>query len=193
MLVVKSANRKLGSGVSAIYAQASTCPADCPMSRLCYAKKGHTAMAFRRAKAWPEIISDIRCKLPVGGLLRLCVSGDMPNEPEIMSDLIHACHERAGQAWGYSHKVPGFVSGNVVVRESHEDGKRALDRQRAGFPVAVACKEWSDKPSGFLSCPNQLSGGRITCKDCRLCWTRPDKAGQGRTRAFVSRCIDNRC
>jgi hypothetical protein len=196
ILVLDSANVKLGSGVAATYASIEvTCPTTCALrNRGCYAQYGKVALTATRLDAstraapvgpWhvasEEAAAIDAIATPEGRPLRLQVSGDA-RSPEAAATLAGAAWgwlaRGGGPVWGYTHAwrdVLRDVWGRVSILASVDhtsQGCAALERGYA--PAAITGPHPADGRAytrhgvTWIPCPQQTRGR--TCVECRLCW-----------------------
>lgn len=174
----------------------ATCPATCAyLGNGCYAESGNVAMHQRRASA--DTTPALRAAavafvwaVRTGRLARLHVSGDFERAGKLdvayvrglcqLADKVNALAGRArGEtiAWSYTH-IPVRRSARMVrVLAAHGISVRFSDH--AG-PRGAVVAPFTSLPAlrakhptvRFAKCPAQLRD--TTCRDCTLCWTRPD-------------------
>ena len=209
-VIPASQNRKLG-GIPSTWASSATCPPSCGLKNAgCYAEQGYMRAHWRRTaeEGWPwGLFLRQLGELPrvAGGLLRHWVAGDFPGsgdalDPTIALDLAYAC--RGLTSFGFTHRVVGPDCAEAARRlgmhllSSCEDSQKAQAYLSAGLRVALVVP--SDMTQRRLRarwkratiCPEQLTDGRVTCAQCRLCVNPKIELIAFRTHGAVSRVLD---
>lgn len=188
----KPKNKKLGEGVATTYLpvgtveDGGTCPSTCPfLGNGCYAQKGRVNLHVRATMGCNPIeeAEMIRTASPKPGqMLRLHVSGDFVSNAHLKAvDAAVAVWtaKGGGGAWAYTHNWRELDPKNakhfnlIASVHSIEDGIAAKAAGYKSFALATAKhdgkKAYFAEGEKMLPCPQQTSGGAVTCKDCRLC------------------------
>lgn len=186
-LVDLSHNGKTGT-MPAVYGAKKLCPLSCALYSECYGKQGHTNIHFNAADNGVDFDSMLAWikKLPMD-IWRLWVTGDFPHDNGQVDRnkvLAMAAANKKRKLIAYSHHLP--TAHNLAVFQ---------DAKNAGFHVNISCdsvddikstmaaglsavtytsatdtrKKWNDDGISFVTCPNQSSAKKPTCRDCRLC------------------------
>lgn len=189
-LVKKSSNKKLG-GIPSSYTEQKSCPVDCTMREVCYAKTGyHTRLNWdkvsnhERGTDWHTFCESI-AQLKPNTLWRHNVAGDLPHlfgdiDTELLTELVNANVGKQGYTYTH-HKLNNHNHGALLlsnsmgftVNKSCENLSDADDAIRRGIPAV--CVIASDKEAPKVSpkgtktvvCPAQTSDA--TCSTCGLC------------------------
>lgn len=169
----------------------STCPA-CPYFKNgCYAHGGNVAIHAQSAAVSQEAALVAAIGAMTWGALtsrpcRLHVSGDFGQSWEeaepYVRELVRAANEvreRFGpvQAWTYTH-LPQTDLGLRLVQEMRENGifVRWSDFVGSGGAIVASFDDMINLREEYgqriAKCPAQLR--KVSCADCRLCWTHPD-------------------
>ena len=104
-LTIKSANIKTGPIPVSTTTKAS-CPTDCAMASACYAASGPLALHWAKVTAgergtdWATFTAQI-AQLPEGQLWRHNQAGDLPQDPVLIGQLVHANAGKRG--FTYTH------------------------------------------------------------------------------------------
>lgn len=179
-------NSKLGEGIASFSLQAgSTCPgASAFCASACYAKKGFIMFPqnqARYAKNFAESLTDnfvdkLVEEIHTAGVrtVRIHPSGDFYSIEYVRAWTQAAKRLPWVRFFGYtrSWRIPSFMPAleelralpNVVIYASMDDSMH--DKLPEGWPVAF---------TGDIAviygtlCPNQTSGGKVTCAQCRHC------------------------
>jgi hypothetical protein len=125
--------------------------------------------------------------------LRLHTVGDAPSE-EAAKILSEACEEYTAKmdkpVWTYTHAdVPRKAWGSVSVLKSVHTIDGAKRARAEGYAPALVTafdspRKWVDGGIEWIPCPNQTTGGKITCDTCRLCWNADKLHEKGKGIAF---------
>ena len=187
--VAKSRNAKLGPGVAATYRTPDTC-GPCGIASMCYARGRIFAIANRGTSDHAALRS-LADTLPIGGALRLNVSGDLFT-PDGTLDADHAAAASAValarpdvSVWTYTHgwrTLPADPIPGAVVNASCETAADLEAATAAGWPTVVVDAGGPDSLIGrtiagrrVVTCPAAVPGSTRTCSTCRLC-ARPRRA-----------------
>lgn len=197
MVVLLSANEKVGKAAATYAPIEGTCDPSCPFysadgepSAGCYAREGKVSMVERRiasglaglsadtiAAIEAAAIRDAAELVPAGRPLRVHVSGDCRTEKAARM-ISEACEVWPGDVWTYSHvwrTIPRSAWGRVSVLasvESVNDARRAMDR---GYAAAIVVDEHPADGKAYrvadmkiVPCPAQTRDD-VTCESCGLC------------------------
>ena len=189
-----SKNSKIGI-TAATYASRASCPKDCALWDVCYAKFGHVGFTTDRldravadagadaldvAVAEAKAISELTSGLP----LRLHVVGDCATNraAKVVSKAAVDYSARfKAPVWTYTHahrKVKRDSWGAVSVLASCETAKDAKLAMSRGYAAALVTgphpedgKAYHDAATGIkiIPCPAQTRDA-VQCHQCRLCW-----------------------
>jgi len=183
-----SKNEKTGP-MSAVYVGKDSCPISCALYRTCYAKQGHTNIHFDAAnsngKNFAELL-DWVSTLPLR-MWRYGVTGDLPGDGKSLcrdSILKLAKANKRRPVLAYSH-YPVTTENLTTLKAAREDGfvvnascdtLEDIKAARAAKVPAVTYtssddkrKAWTDDGLRFVTCPNQSTPTKPTCKECKLC------------------------
>lgn len=171
-----------------------TCNPDCPLSKKCYAKKGHLKGHWdkvsrgERGTDYPTFLNKIR-NLPYGQLWRHNQAGDMHQDVKYVDQLIAANRGRRGftyTSWDYPTEL--FLRAKrkgFTINKSCYSASSAADAASRGIPAvfsgaSVLYKKltaWTEYGVRFVVCPHKRdspSAKKVQCSTCQLCHTRPD-------------------
>ena len=196
MLYLESSSQAKTGDVPQTYTARTSCPADCPLKKGCYAAAGHCALVLKRCDSaesdkrgvvtWGQLARKVDESRAAGkDLIRHGVSGDLaaPGSNLIDHDYLRGlCAAYAGLAYGYTHCVQceeddralkeaaaaGFVLSYSCETEAEAD--RAVSH---GIPAVIVWPKGTTIPAKtagghrLVQCPQQTRG--IKCADCRLC------------------------
>jgi hypothetical protein len=182
-----SLNAKTGP-MPAVYGSKQLCPLSCALYDECYGKQGHTNIHFNAAANGIDFDSMLAWikKLPMD-IWRLWVTGDFPHNDGMVDRekvLAMAAANKKRKLIAYSHHLP--TDHNLSVFQ---------DAKKAGFHVNISCdtiadiqktvkaglsavtytsandtrKKWHEHGLDFVTCPNQSSSKKPTCRNCKLC------------------------
>jgi hypothetical protein len=189
-LTLKSANIKTGPIPVSTTTRAS-CPTDCAMASACYAASGPLALHWNKVTAgergtdWATFTQAI-AQLPDGQLWRHNQAGDLPRDPVLIGQLVHANIGKRG--FTYTHHRDAETLGWVkhandwgfTVNLSANDLADAdmLADKRAG-PVVVVLPSTATAntrtPAGrpVVICP-ATQRDNVSCATCQLCARQRD-------------------
>ena len=189
-LTLKSANVKTGPIPVSTTTRAS-CPTDCAMASACYAASGPLALHWAKVTAgargtdWPTFTQSI-ANLPEGQLWRHNQAGDLPRDPVLIGQLVHANAGRRG--FTYTHHRDAETIGWVrhanawgfTVNLSANDLQDAdmLAEKQCG-PVVVVLPSTATAntktPAGrpVVVCP-ATQRDNVSCATCQLCARQRD-------------------
>lgn len=195
--VERTANSKLsdpyGAGMSATYAQQSTCPPTCPLLGAgCYAEQGpgaFTTWRLNRAKVkTPAQVAQVEAnaiaQLSAWRRLRVHVVGDCrtPAAARIIGAAMVRYIRRHGRAaWTYTHawrQVTRADWKGAAVLASCETPAQARQATARGYPVALLVPEHASRQTyryhglSVLPCPAQFKTNDArgtTCERCQIC------------------------
>lgn len=184
-------NRKLGPGVASFSIPAGkTCPGAsewCSRPGVCYAGKGHFTFLQNMKKyqanfesmMQPDFVERVVAEIRASNVrdFRIHVSGDFTSPFMVLKWIEVARALPSVNLWAYTRSWR--LGGGLL---------RALEKLRAEPNVALYAsyddsiketppKDWLLAVTGDLFaigeempiCPNQMTGGRITCATCRIC------------------------
>lgn len=198
MVVLLSANEKVGAAAATYAPIEGTCDSSCPFYSAdgdqtagCYAREGKVAMVERRiamglrglsadtiAAIEAAAIRDAAELVPEGRPLRVHVSGDCRTEKGARM-ISEACEVWPGDVWTYSHvwrTIPRSAWGRISVLasvESVNDARWAMDR---GYAAAIVVDKHPADGKAYrvaddakiVPCPAQTRDD-VTCESCGLC------------------------
>ena len=199
----KTANAKLGRGMSATYSSSNTCPKACPfLKNGCYASEGfYTRLHWQkidsgeRGITFNELIKKIKA-LKENSTLRLNVAGDLPGNnnkisPTYLNKYIEAT--RHIKAYTYTH-YPIHIhnnlkllkqanNSNLVINVSTECENDAIKSVENNLPTVLVVKSTETRNSYKLKdAKGNIKGTVIicpqqtkgvSCSDCMACYNRP--------------------
>jgi len=186
-LINLSKNRKTGD-MPAVYGTRQSCPISCGLYNACYGKQGMTALHWAKDddKDFDDLITWID-KLNAN-IWRFGVVGDFPSinattlDREKISRMARANNKRTMLA--YSHfplnkeniETLQMANSNGLTINASCDSLDDVKKARAnGIPAVTYTKHndnrksWKNDGIQFVTCPNQSSDKRPTCRDCKLC------------------------
>lgn len=154
---------------------------------------------FDRARLVDMLTSEIRAhvaRLPKGSrvVVRIHEAGDFisPEHAHAWGDVIDALPEVQFYGYSRSWSVPAIAAAlralntypNAVIRRSHDNANEWM-HDNSGAPgafisgrVARVVKGVTVKPAdvprhvGAVTCPEQLTGGKVDCASCGICWEK---------------------
>lgn len=181
----------------ATYAGSVSCPPDCPLFKVCYAKQYPTVFVARRVDAeavghTPVEIAREEANgidmLPGNVFLRLHVYGDSTTEEgtRLIADACGRYLDRGGEAaftFTHAHNVPREAWGRVNVLRSCERPSQVRRAWADGYAAAIVVPENAETKAAFVRkkkftyrgltvvpCPQQ-TGAAPDCQRCGLCWS----------------------
>lgn len=189
-ITLKSANAKTGPIPVSTTTRAS-CPTDCAMASACYAASGPLALHWNKVTAgargtdWTTFTQAI-AQLPDGQLWRHNQAGDLPRNPVLIGQLVHANSGRRG--FTYTHHRDAATLGWIrhanawgfTVNLSANDLADAdyLAEKQCGPVVVVlpsTTTENTKTPAGrtVVVCP-ATQRDNVSCATCQLCARQRD-------------------
>lgn len=191
LFVERSRNSKIGP-IPATYTEPKSCPNSCPLKAGgCYAKGGHTRMAWDRAKSdgitWAKLCASI-AKLATGQLWRHNVAGDLPHKlGVILGDRLQQLVEanRGKRGFTYTHHNPRTPDNHGIIKWANSNGFTvnlsantlsevdALVDLKIGPVVTVLPENQTTntttaKGRVVVVCP-ATQRDEVTCSTCKLC------------------------
>jgi hypothetical protein len=189
LFVLNSQNAKL-RGTAASYHSSDTCWSGCGMRDACYAKTGHTSLAWKRCDdkglSWPAFVVALGRLLP-GERYRYGVCGDLPG---VAAEVDAAKLAELGRAtskavsWAYTHKPTGagyrknalaiaaqnrrpglainLSADNLAQADEYVD--RAIGPVVVVLPKDTATSQRTPKGRLVVVCPASL--GQASCSTC---------------------------
>jgi len=189
-LTLKSANAKTGP-IPVSTTTKESCPTDCAMRSECYAASGPLALHWskvtkgERGTDWATFAQSI-AQLPAGQLWRHNQAGDLPRDPVLIGQLVHANTGRRGftyshhrdqqsidwirhaNAWGFTVNLSANNLADADTLADHHAGpvvvvlpstQTSNTKTPAGRPVVV--------------CP-ATQRDDVSCETCQLCARQRD-------------------
>ena len=195
-LKVGTANKKTGR-MAVVYRPRTTCPASCPFrTGGCYAAGRIEAIARFGCEGDAWVDQAVR-EVPVGGMLRQVVVGDLLGadgrlDGVYVRGMLRLARLRADvRQGGYTHAhamasvaaaVRRLGRAGVVINASCESAAQAATASLAGMLPVMVLTGADDPAIGstidgrrVIVCPAQTRDG-VQCVRCGLCW-RSDTAG----------------
>jgi hypothetical protein len=186
-------NAKLGPGVATTYRPVGpTCPPDCAIAAVCYAKRGRVAIHADRSEGRRDALR----KAAGNTLIRHLVSGDWFREAadgrklvdrNMLTEAIELhtqCPWLTG--WGYTHGAerlhragfgPGSWPANFRILASCETEERRAKLKQYGWQTARVITDKCQKAPDEFLCPVDSqkrakvpANQRTTCARCRRCF-----------------------
>lgn len=191
LFVERSRNSKTGP-IPVTYTESKSCPSSCPLKAGgCYAKAGHTRMAWDRVPTdggtWTDLCKNI-ARLAFDTLWRMNVAGDLPHtdgiiDTEKMVRLVDANINKRG--FTYTHHDPRKRKNANIIRYANNFGFTinlsannvsevdALVDLRVGPVVTVLPENQTSnlmtaKGRTIVVCP-ATQRDDVTCATCKLC------------------------
>lgn len=189
-LTLKSANAKTGPIPVSTTSKAS-CPTDCAMASACYAASGPLALHWNKVTSgergtdWATFTALI-AGLPAGQLWRHNQAGDLPQDPVLIGQLVHANIGRRG--FTYTHhrdaETLGWVKhanawGFTVNLSANELADADYLADKKVGPVVVILPSMATAntktPAGrpVVVCP-ATQRDNVSCATCQLCARQRD-------------------
>ena len=170
---------------------ADTCPPDCRLFSVCYAKTGNVNIHWTalnkgaRGYSLTELCADIK-RLPGGTLWRHNVAGDLPGtgaaiDTAALDKITRANRGRRGFTYTHKHTNPANIAAikratdaGLVINLSADNAAHADELAAHGMPLVTVIPSDAPKvtrtPRGrkVILCPAEFSK-KITCSNCGLC------------------------
>jgi hypothetical protein len=192
-VVTNGENAKMGLGVGTTYRPVGdTCPPDCGLLKLCYAKRGNVNIHQQHSK------HDDHDLMKLGGntLVRHLVSGDwlktIANGRKILDRAlvagVIALHEKCPwlTGWGYTHAIerfdkagitPASLPNNFHLLASCDTAEQKAQANANGWRTARVIDELTDKQPDEFVCPVDAAKRkgipqerRTNCALCKACF-----------------------
>ena len=131
--------------------------------------------------------------------LRLHIGGDASSEKaaQRLAWAVETWRYRGGgAAWTFTHRWreihPG-AWGEISALASVESAEEAEEARRRGYVPAIVVERFPSRRAfrirgmrdDVIPCPNETSGGAVTCVECRLCLDAPALRRRGKAIAFA--------
>ena len=143
MLYLESSSQAKTGDVPQTYSARTSCPADCPLKKGCYAAAGHCALVLKRCDSsesdkkgvvtFGQLARKVDESRAAGrDLIRHGVSGDIAAPGSNVLDrryLKRLCAAYAGLAYGYTHCV-----------QCEEDDRALKEAAERGFVLSYSCE-----------------------------------------------------
>ena len=189
-LTLKSANVKTGP-IPVSTTTKDSCPTDCAMASACYAASGPLALHWNKVTAgdrgtdWTTFAQAV-AKLPDGQLWRHNQAGDLPKDPVLIGQLVHANIGRRG--FTYTHhrdaETLGWVKhandwGFTVNLSANDLADADMLADKHAGPVVVVLPSTATAntktPAGrtVVVCP-ATQRDNVSCATCQLCARQRD-------------------
>ena len=190
LVTISSSNQKIGPVAATYRPVGETCP-ECPIEKICYAKRGRAGMVARRSA---EKEDDLE-KASGVPLIRHLVSGDFFKKDSLGRSIIDRPYvkrlnewhnewaQRWTKGWTYTHGAkrlqaagfgPDHWHKSLTVLASCQSVEEAKDLQAAGWKTARVAADRTDLQDNEAICPYDLEKGtgphKTNCASCRMCF-----------------------
>lgn len=179
--------------VTALYSSRNTCPIRCPYKGCgCYGEQGPCNCVALKVdqRKWgvpASMLAEQVCQRGVLDIVRVNVVGDMaiPHTNHLNGEYVKLIAKTYNKSQVYTYTHCSLSTRNIKIMqealhtgfvinascEKFREVHKALD---SGLPATIVVKKMTENTKvingiKYIKCPNQVTKGKIQCRECKLC------------------------